>query len=124
MAQGEKRPRGRPASAKPVYPETFIKAWRERSGLTQAQLEAKTGRDRTTLSKLENAQRGHALHAIHDISVALNVPPAVLLYVNPRGDSEIAPWRIGLRSVELSATQRKLLLGIIELMVREQTDAG
>jgi transcriptional regulator with XRE-family HTH domain len=68
----------------PEFPnENFVAAWRERAGMTQAQLAEKIGTNGSQVSLLESGDRQLSPKWLRRIAAALSVPLGYLLEYHP-----------------------------------------
>jgi transcriptional regulator with XRE-family HTH domain len=102
---------------RPLYTPTYIRAWRERAGLTQDQLAERIGTTHGTLSKIESGQQPYGQRLVDRIAAALDIHPAQLLWGDPKDESSI--WRIAGQASRLTEAQRKAVLRVIEALYAE-----
>src|ERR1700730_17517227 len=70
-----------------------IRQLREQQGLTQQDIEAKTGLMKCHLSVIENGHKVPALETVERIAAALNVPLCWLFYADGAASTPSAPCR-------------------------------
>lgn len=80
----------------------YLKGWRQHRGLTQEQLAARIGVDRTIISKIENARLGYSQALLEAVAEALSCSPADLLMRDPSQPESI--WSIW---DQIPATERE-----------------
>lgn len=95
----------------------FLKAWRDRAGLTQAELAEKVGTNSNMIGYLESGERGLSAKWLRRLAPALKTSPGFLLDVDPE---TVHPdmLEIWLRADD---TQRKQLVDVAKALIRDGT---
>lgn len=68
----------------PKYePEVNVRAWREHRRLSLDDLVAKSGVSKSQIGAIERGDRGYTRDSLERIADALEIPPAIMLYIHP-----------------------------------------
>lgn len=99
--------------AQKTYTRTYIREWRQHRKMTLQRLAELSGMAESTLSLLENGQRGYSQPGLEKIAKALRVTVGELTNVDPTRDSAL--WRI---IDEMTDPQKRQAANVLKALVR------
>lgn len=94
--------------------QTFIRAWREKHRLSQQELAARIGIDRSQLSKVETAKKPYHQDIVEAIARELGIDPYTLLFCDPNDPADVRPiW------AAVPEAERARALALLRLFSRQ-----
>lgn len=95
-----------------------LKAWRERAGLTQAELADMVDTNANMIGYLESGERGLSAKWLRRLAWALKTTPGFLLDLDP---DEVHPEMLEIW-LKASDTERQLLVDVAKALVKDGTN--
>lgn len=96
----------------PIFGPTFIRAWRERRGLSGRHLAELVGLTHASVSRIERGEQRYKQDVVERIAAQLGVHPATLLWGNP--DNDMDPFVIVGKLLQLPEDQRRAVMRVID----------
>jgi transcriptional regulator with XRE-family HTH domain len=92
--------------------DLFVREWRMARGLTQEQLEGRTGKAASTISKLENGRMDYTKEHVELLAEAFGTSPADLFYPPPQKEQPLSEFELWARKA--SSEEKAMALRLVQ----------